>query len=78
MLSIEYRSIENMEVIIGEEREVEYVGTRTEGKRRYLLYQDREGLGWYRTQLLTKDGWKEEEDAIFSRKISKRKSRRYV
>lgn len=75
---MEYRPIGCMEAVAGEEREVEYVGTRTEGRRRYLLYQDREGLGWYETQLLTENGWEDEETAIFGRKVSrdKRKSRR--
>ena len=73
----EYFSIQNMEMIIGEIRDVEIIGTRTEGKRRYLLYKDCENMGWYRTQILTDDGWQEEETAIFGKKITreKRKSR---
>ena len=73
----EYFSIQNMEIIIGEIRDVEIIGTRTEGKRRYLLYKDRENMGWYRTQILTEAGWQEEEAAIFGKKITreKRKSR---
>ena len=72
---MEYRSIQNMEVITGETRDVEYVGTRTEGRRRYLLYKDTGGMGWYRTQILTEQGWQEEEEAIFGKKIRKKKSR---
>lgn len=77
--AIEYRSMENMEMITGERRDVEHVGTRTQGRRRYQLYVDHEGMGWYKTQILTKDGWKEEEEAVFGRKTSreKRKGRRF-
>lgn len=72
---MEYRSIQSMEAIVGETRDVEYVSTRTEGSRRYLLYKDTDSMGWYRTQILTEQGWQEEEEAIFGKKIRKKKSR---
>lgn len=64
----EFRSIESMIAITGEDRETELIETRIIGNRRYLLYTDKHGDGWYRTQILTAKGWKDEEEAIFGKK----------
>ena len=43
-------SIENMAAHVGVIRDVEYIGSVTEGPREYLLYKDTMGAYWYRSR----------------------------
>lgn len=68
----EYRSIESMQEILGKTVDVEPVWQTTIGKRKYLYFRDKEGNGWYKTQIRTPNGWEDEEQAIFGRKKGRR------
>lgn len=64
----DFNSIESMEATIGKNLEVEEIGYEIVGDRKYIYYSDTENNGWYRTQIRTPSGWKNEEDALFRRK----------
>ncbi|MBR2999566.1 MAG: hypothetical protein IKF39_01095 [Oscillospiraceae bacterium] len=61
----DFISIESMEKTIGKVLEVEEIGHSISGTRKFIFYKDKEGNGWYRTQIKTPSGWKDEEEAIF-------------
>ena len=69
----DFNSIESMEETIGKNLEVEEIGYEIVGDRKYIYYSDTEKNGWYRTQIRTPSGWKNEEAALFA---TKKKSRR--
>ena len=67
----EFRSIESMDAYEDAGKDLKKIGTRICGDRQYILYTDEKGNGWYRTLIRTPEGWKEEEIAIFGRRIKK-------
>lgn len=64
----EFWSIENAAGHEADIKDLEKIGQQDAGNRRYILYQDQEGRGWYKT-IIKKDGeWMTEEHAAIGQK----------
>ena len=68
-------SVESYEGDIGDLEEIERKTDRTHKEKEFVLYKDKEGRFWYRTEFLTDHGRISEYEYIFGKKTKKRRKK---
>ena len=69
----DYYSLENAAGHDAEIKDLKMLGHKQIGNRRYVMYVDQEGRGWYQTLICVNGLWKPEEEAIFGRRIKRKR-----